>query len=124
MEKQCLVIHPLFHRRRHLRKAVAKNNKSSTEADCGEMALRTLLSCPAGYSLALIDLNTPGINGPELLKIIKQDARLRHLKVIIVAEDLSPAVINDLLGIGADDCLNPDLSQSQLEHALAKACRS
>lgn len=124
MGEQFLVINYWFFVRNRLKRALALLRQSCVEAACGETALRTLISYPAGYSLVLIDLNTPGINGPDLLKIIKQDERLRHLKVIIVAENLSLEVINDLLSKGADGCLDQNLSPSQLKEALTRACQS
>lgn len=51
--------------------------------------------------IVVLDLNMPGLNGLEVLKIIRQDSRIKHIKVIIatanhVAERTDEAKLADL----------------------------
>ena len=56
----------------------------------GEMAL-AMLKNEAGYEdfgqpdIILLDLNLPNMSGHELLKIVKEDAGLKHIPVVILS---------------------------------------
>lgn len=75
------------------------------EAEDGSSAIDQLRSGKA-YDLVLLDLDMPGINGFEFLKLIKSDPALRPIPVIVVsASDHISAAIQCITD-GAEDFLN------------------
>ncbi len=57
------------------------------EAGDGVEALRLLTADPGGFSLALVDWNMPEMNGMELLRAVRGDARLAALTVLMVTTE-------------------------------------
>jgi diguanylate cyclase (GGDEF)-like protein len=53
--------------------------------------------------LLILDVDMPGVNGPELCRSIRGDARWSGLAVIFVTPAGDPARIEELFRIGADD---------------------
>ncbi len=53
--------------------------------------------------LLILDVDMPGVNGPELCRSIREDARWSGLAVIFVTPAGDPATIEDLFSVGADD---------------------
>jgi CheY-like chemotaxis protein len=52
-------------------------------AGTGEMALTTLDQGQILPDLILLDLNLPSMHGHDILKRVKEDARIRHIPVLI-----------------------------------------
>jgi class 3 adenylate cyclase len=79
--------------------------ESIDEADNGAAAI-DLLRTGKDYDLVLLDLEMPGMNGFEFLKIVKSDPALRSVPVIVVSasEQLSAAI--QCISDGAEDFLN------------------
>ncbi len=79
--------------------------ESIDEADNGDAAIR-LLRSGKDYDLVMLDLEMPGMDGFEFLKIVKSDPSLRSLPVIVVsASDHISAAIQCITD-GAEDFLN------------------
>lgn len=53
--------------------------------------------------LLVLDVNMPGVNGPELCRVIRSNVRWSGLAVIFVTPPGDPAMIEELYRIGADD---------------------
>jgi len=79
--------------------------ESIDEADNGAAAI-DLLRTGKDYDLVLLDLEMPGMDGFEFLKIVKSDPALRSVPVIVVSasEQLSAAI--QCISDGAEDFLN------------------
>ena len=67
----------------------------------GPEALR--LAQQHDLSLALLDLNLPGMSGFEVRERLKSDARTRALRCIAFSADVSPPQIEHALAQGFDD---------------------
>ncbi|MBI3441607.1 MAG: response regulator [Proteobacteria bacterium] len=67
----------------------------------GEAALEYLRANPRP-SLILLDLNMPGIGGHEVLKIIKQDEKLREIPVVMLTSSKSKLAIQLCYQLGAN----------------------
>lgn len=64
----------------------------------GEFEGRPINQC----ILLLLDLNMPGMNGVELLQILKQDAHLREIPVIILSSTDDQREIDECYSLGCN----------------------
>lgn len=69
--------------------------------DSGEQALSILQQSPDQFSAVLLDLVMAGIDGMEVLSIIKADKTLSHIPVIIQSAKISKKLITEALQAGA-----------------------
>src|SRR4051812_5400039 len=68
----------------------------------GEEALALLRSAQTRPGLILLDLNMPGLDGRKTLALIKEDAVLRHIPVIILTTSSDMRDIEECYHIGAN----------------------
>ncbi|HAX42543.1 MAG TPA: response regulator [Bryobacteraceae bacterium] len=73
------------------------------EAGDGVEALRLLTADPGGFSLALVDWNMPEMNGMELLRAVRADARLAALTVLMVTTETEIEHMAAALDAGANE---------------------
>lgn len=92
---------------RAVRMILARNLKElgyeTGEAGDGVEALRQLTADAAGFSLALVDWNMPEMNGMELLRAVRADARLAALTVIMVTTETEIEHMSAALEAGANE---------------------
>jgi DNA-binding response OmpR family regulator len=83
----------------------------STALD-GEQALRMLQS--QGFDLLVLDLMLPGLNGLELLRLLRQRAGTQHLPVVLLTA--KGEEVDKVLGLelGADDYVTKPFSIREL----------
>ena len=74
--------------------------------DSGELALKYLqqLSAPFYPSLIILDMNMPGLNGHEVLALIRRDECMKDIPVIFYSSSIKPIVKELLLTLGAVGC--------------------
>src|SRR5690349_18850554 len=65
-------------------KAILREDCELSTASSGEEALRRLQSSEPVPALALLDIGMPGIDGLEVCRRMKQDARLHKVPVIFI----------------------------------------
>lgn len=92
-----------------------------TLVDCGEEALHRLDESPQGYDCVLLDRMMPGMDGIEVLKRIKADARTRLLPVIMQTGAAEPEQIAEGLRLGAYYYLAKPYRREILASILAAA---
>ncbi|MDT8339871.1 MAG: ATPase, T2SS/T4P/T4SS family [Longimicrobiales bacterium] len=83
------------------------------EASDGELALEILKSDPA-YSLVILDLMMPGLNGREVLNRIRGSVDTAALPVVIHTGTATDRDEADLLNAGADDFVTKAADASRL----------
>lgn len=71
-----------------------------TEADTGEAALDLARRCRP--VLALLDIQLPGIDGTEVLALLRSDAELRHIPAVAVTAYAMHGDEERLLALGFD----------------------
>ena len=81
--------------------------------DNGQRALDHL-SADTGVSLAVVDWEMPGIDGRELCRLIRRDAALSHLYVILLTARSNTLDIVSGLDAGADDYLVKPFNREEL----------
>jgi DNA-binding NarL/FixJ family response regulator len=102
--------------RRALRRLLKDECDLFHEAGCGEDALT--LARESVVSLAVIDFRMPGINGGELLTLLRQQGF--SAPVILLSAEMDPAMDRAMRGLGASLCL----SKSEMAGRLPEAVRS
>lgn len=91
------------------------------EAEDGAVALQMLKK--QRYDLVLTDINMPNLNGFELLKAIKADAKLLHLPVLLVMAEATPEDILMATENGAAGYLIKPFGKVALQRKLYRAER-
>jgi len=86
--KRCLVVdnHALV--RMALEKQLRRLGVEVSTVDSGEYALTAAgaaLQDGRPYDLALVDLHMPGLGGERLAKVLRSDARLAHMGIVLLA---------------------------------------
>ena len=76
------------------------------------------------FSLVLLDMMMPDLNGDEVLKIIKSNPDMRDVSVVILSADTDTERISKCIEIGADDYLpkpfNPTILRARISSELRK----
>lgn len=76
------------------------------------------------FSLVLLDMMMPDLNGDEVLRIIKSDAETRDLPVVMISADTDTDKISKCIELGADDYLpkpfNPTILRARIGSALRR----
>ncbi len=92
------------------------------EAENGKEALSKLKE--KKIDIVLLDQNMPGISGLELLKIIKQDEKLKNIPVIMVTAETSKEKVVEAIQLGVYDYIvkpfTPELLKKKLEGITPK----
>lgn len=70
--------------------------------------------------LLLADVHMPEINGLELVRFVKTDARLRHLPVIVMSTEADEADRLRGLSLGANDYLAKPFTAAELQRLVKK----
>lgn len=73
--------------------------------------------------LAIVDVSMPGMDGLEVCRAIKQDARTKDIPVILVTGDLKSEATNRGLELGAFDYLSKPVEQNECDARVAAALR-
>jgi adenylate cyclase len=76
------------------------------------------------FSLVLLDLMMPDLNGDEVLKVIKSDPDKRDIPVVMISADTDADKVSQCIELGADDYLpkpfNPAILRARIGAALRK----
>jgi phosphoserine phosphatase RsbU/P len=91
-------------------------------AEHGRAALDALARAP--FDLVLLDIMMPELTGYEVLEIMKDDAALQHIPVVMITAATEEDSIVRCLLLGADDHLpkpfNPAILRARVASSLAK----
>src|SRR2546425_6186224 len=76
------------------------------------------------FSLVLLDLMMPDLNGDRVLKVIKSDPDQRDIRVVMISADTNADRVSQCVELGADDYLpkpfNPTILRARIGSALRK----
>jgi class 3 adenylate cyclase/CheY-like chemotaxis protein len=75
------------------------------------------------FSLVLLDLMMPGMNGDEVLKLIKSDPDKRDIPVVMLSADTDAEKVAQCVELGADDYLPKPFNPTILRARIAAALR-
>jgi len=90
--------------------------------DSGELALKYLqqLSPPFYPSLIILDMNMPGLNGHEVLALIRKGENLKQIPVVFYSSSVKPVVKELLLALGAAGCFEKPLELEKVVQVAAE----
>jgi len=80
----------------------------------------SLLRAGGNYSLVLLDLFMPGMDGFQFLEAIRSDKRLSSLPVIVLSGSMNPEDRERALGLGANDYIEKPFNAKDFEERLAR----
>jgi class 3 adenylate cyclase len=76
------------------------------------------------FSLILLDLMMPDLNGDEVLKVIRSDPDKRDIPVVMISADTDVDKVSQCIELGADDYLpkpfNPTILRARIGAALRR----
>lgn len=81
---------------------IALHQLGGLETKCcanGSQGLEALRSFAA--QLVLLDVMMPGMDGPSVLKVLKNDPRYRHIPVVFITAKVQSEEVDHLLSLGA-----------------------
>ena len=93
-------------------------------ASDGLQALSILKTRPV--DLILTDINMPRANGEQLVRELRQDARLSRIPVVVVSTDATQARLQQMVSLGASGYVvkpfTPETIRAEMERALGGVC--
>ena len=75
------------------------------------------------FSLVLLDLRMPDLNGDEVLKVIKSDPDKRDIPVVMISADTDVEKVSQCIELGADDYLSKPFNSTILRARIGAALR-
>lgn len=106
------------HSRRRLARILMADGMEVVEAESALEALRTAFQQPP--HAAVIDLATPGLEGVELIRILRAAC---DIPIVVIARSHEPQEVVKSLDAGADDVINAECSPVELLARLRGAMR-
>ncbi len=107
--------------RRLCRVALLAEGFTCDEAGTGPEAVS--LASKHAYDLVLLDVDLPGFNGEEVLRILRQRPLTAHLKVVMFSGTATGDELSRILLAGADDFLTKPFSMVQLRARVKASLR-
>ena len=105
-----------------LSRRLRRDGHTVVVAEHGRAALDRLAEQP--FDLVLLDIMMPELTGYEVLEIMKGDAALAHIPVVMITAATEEESIVRCLGLGADDHLpkpfNPAILRARVGSSLAR----
>jgi adenylate cyclase len=75
------------------------------------------------FSLVLLDLMMPDLNGDEVLKLIKSDPDKRDIPVVMISADTDAQKVSQCIELGAEDYLSKPFNPTILRARIGAALR-
>jgi adenylate cyclase len=75
------------------------------------------------FNLVLLDMMMPGLNGDEVLRILKSDPNTRDVPVVMISADNDIEKVSKCIELGADDYLPKPFNTSLLRARISAALR-
>ena len=87
------------------------------EAGNGKEALDKLAAAPV--DLILCDVNMPEMNGPEMVKRVRQMETCKNTKIVLVSTESSQELIDQVKADGASGYITKPFTPDQIREKLA-----
>lgn len=100
-----------------MRRMLADGDWEVVEAESGDEALRRLEDDPS-ISLALVDWHMHGMDGPELIRLVREHPAYDGIKMMIVTSETDERCVAEALESGADEYLMKPFTKEILMQKL------
>ena len=120
MEKQKILIVDDSEMNRALLADILKEQYDVVEADNGAEAISLLSRQRTDFSLLLLDIMMPEMDGNELCRLIKEDKRTAHIPVILLSAKQNTESKVEGLTMGADDYVTKPFNMTILVLRIRK----
>ncbi len=114
----CLLVDDSQIARLLIRRVLETLGFETTEAENGREALKTLEAGDALPALVLTDWNMPEMDGPGLIREIRNRAEYQGLKVVLCSSTEDAAERDLALSLGADEFIRKPFTASAFEDKL------
>ena len=108
---------------KHTLRTAGLSFERTDEAGNGKEALEKLST--QKYNIMLCDINMPEMNGPELVKEVRQISSCNDMKIVMISTESSQELIEQLLADGANDYIckpfTPDKFSDKLSPLVASS---
>lgn len=84
----------------------------------GAVALEVLAKQP--FALVLLDVHMPVLDGHATLRLMRRDSRYAHLPVVALTGRVGPKERDELMRLGADECLAKPIATEELHRVLRR----
>jgi two-component system sensor histidine kinase/response regulator len=91
---------------------------ASVGAPNGAVALETLAKQP--FALVLLDVHMPVLDGHATLRLLRRNPRHAHLPVVALTGRVGPKERDELMRLGADECLGKPIEADELRRLLRR----
>jgi DNA-binding response OmpR family regulator len=107
-----------------MRKAFSRiNPKAALDvAMDGEAAVTAFSTFPVAYSHVLLDLKLPKIGGIEVLRWIRSQSHLAHVRVVVLTSSTEKPDLDQTLALGIDGYYVKPVSFDELLDVTRKIC--
>lgn len=109
--------------RRLLRDALAAEGFDVVTAADGTEGVHALLDLLLGLDLLVLDVHLPGLDGEQLLRLVREPGGERDLPIVMVSGDGDPALSRRLAAEGADAVVAKASGTGTVAHAAVQALR-
>ncbi len=116
-QKMVLYIEDNYHNRRLVRKILTARGYTMVEAEDGLTGLEMVRDLEP--PLILLDIGLPGMDGLEVVAILKSDNNLKHIPVIAVTASAMVGDRERFLEAGCDDYLSKPVQVKELLDKVA-----
>ena len=117
---QILIVDDEAELRRFSRLALeTQDGPQCDEAANGELAIEAIKA--KRYDLVLLDIEMPGMKGPEVCRHLRDNPPYPHLKIVMMSGRATPDEMSQMLLNGADDYLTKPMSVIQLQSKIKAA---
>jgi len=116
-QKMVLYIEDNYHNRRLVRKILESRGYSLVEAEDGLAGLAMVRDLKP--PLVLLDIGLPGMDGLEIVAVLKSDKKLSHIPVIAVTASAMVGDRERFLAAGCDDYLSKPVQVMELLNKVA-----
>ena len=115
-----LVVEDEIHIQKLIKLILEKNKFEVIAVGSGEEALLALETADPKPDLVLLDIMMPGIDGLQVLRIIKANSSLKHIPVVMLTALAQESVVLQGIKLGAKDYIRKPFHPGELAKRIAK----
>ncbi len=120
-----LVVEDQATSRQVLQQMLLEGGMQVSGVENGQQALNLLReseSSPHPFDVALVDIHMPQLDGISMARVLRQDSRYQHLKLILMSASASADDVRQAQKIGFQGFLSKPVRKAELRQLVAHVC--